>query len=165
MWTPHPSFFRQATFFLRKRAPFCRLRDISPVRGITSRGRLCPLRRLRRHLSLRARRGNSLRLDRLRSSHLSRLPARSALLPSEIWSSHSLGARRDTPYFFTSAQCLHLPPAAAFRFALRQRSPPETRAPKGEARHEDGLRRVCGRIKKRHGYIRALRDQEAGVRC
>ncbi len=41
-YTPHPPCLWQATFFLRKRAPFCRLRDISPVRGITSRGRLLP---------------------------------------------------------------------------------------------------------------------------
>jgi hypothetical protein len=43
-----------------------------------------------------------------------------AALPSEIWSSQSLGALRDTPYFFTSFVCLHLSPTAANSFAQLQ---------------------------------------------
>ena len=43
------------------------------------------------------------------------------IFPSEIWSSRLLGALRDTPYFFTSAVRLILPPAAATCFRHRRR--------------------------------------------
>ena len=146
-YTPHPPCLWQATFFLRKRAPFCRLRDISPDRGITQR----------------ASRVNSFRHGF--AVPPSRLPARSALLPcgfimpSEIWSFYSL------PFaLLPISSPQRLASSSTGRASVLR--PPETRAPKGGGYKRAETRALGGgyargeiaKIKKRHGCIRTLRD-------